>query len=211
MLCAFLVCALLFLVLKNEIIKKMEKGLETENYDLTIQTSNTFFAKYLIRIYILDIFRLRAYFLKKDVANFESKLDEIIHNPRLRKSEREDVMELYYHTFLIKKNEKYCTQLLAEIKATGKEKFIKPNEMAYEVVFQSRTDLIQEMEDMINSKAYSGIPLGMLTYCIALQYEALKDYEQAELNFRTSLVCFHPNSIYAKSAREHMEQLEQYL
>lgn len=198
-------------IVKQRIYKKMQSALDNGDYDGVITAAGSFFAKYLYRPYVLDLFRIRAYYLKKDVENFETLLRKMVVNDAYKPAERKEVMELYYHTFLFKENQKYCDELLEAIKQTKDEKMIAYDGKLYEIVFQDRTDMIEEMEEMINSKKYYGIPLGMILYGIALQYEKLADYEQAEVNFRTSLSCFYPDSIYAEAARMHMNAAEDHL
>ena len=106
-------------IVKQRIYKKMQSALDSGDYDGVITAAGSFFAKYLYRPYVLDLFQIRAYYLKKDVENFETLLRKMVVNDAYKPAERKEVMELYYHTFLFKENQKYCDELLEAIKQTS--------------------------------------------------------------------------------------------
>lgn len=56
-------------------------------------------------------------------------------------------------------------------------------------------------------KKYYGFPLGVIVYYMAMQYLALDDKEHALTLFKSTLVCFHPKSIYIPFVNEYIEKL----
>lgn len=132
----------------------------------------------------------------------------MIHNYNYGDENKKEFLTTYYHTFLLKKNQKYADLLLEGIRETRDQRYIVYNEQAYEVVFHKRSDLLEIMDQQIDSKKYYGFPLGVIVYYMAIQYLYLNDKEHALIYFKNALVCFHPKSIYVPFVKDYIKQLE---
>ena len=129
----------------------------------------------LLGEYVCDLYKLRVINVTKDEEKFEKMLIHMLDTTYPRPDDKQSFLETYFHTFLIKGNRKYADWILKEIKKTGDEAFIHYNENAYAVMLDGRTDLIEEMDEDINSKRYYGFALGVILVMISKQYSALGD------------------------------------
>ena len=79
----------------------------------------------LLGEYVCDLYKLRVYYLTKEVDKFEKVLKHMLKAEKYRPDDRESFLEIYFHTFLIKGNRKYADWILDAIRKTGNEKFIR--------------------------------------------------------------------------------------
>lgn len=200
--------ALVYLGMKQFSLNNMKKALNRQDYETAIKIADMKMSRKLLGDFVCDLHKIRAYYLAKDVENFDEMLDEMIHNYNYGEENKKEFLTTYYHTFLLKKNQKYADLLLEGIRETRDQSYILYNEQAYEVLFHKRSDLLEIMDKQIDSKKYYGFPLGVIVYYMAIQYLYLNDKEHALIYFKNALVCFHPKSIYVPVVKDYIKQLE---
>ena len=161
-----------------------------------------------LKDYTCDLYKIKAYYLDKNVEKFDKMLEYIIKTDYNNPEDKKAFLELYYHTFILKENKKYADILLKEISKSEDKNFVKYNQQAYEVMINKRNDLAEEMDKQIDSKKFYGFSLGVILYMIAIQYERLEDSKRAITYFKNAIVCFNPREKYSISAKKHIEQLE---
>ena len=162
----------------------------------------------LLGEYVCDLYKLRVYYLTKEVDKFEKVLKHMLKAEKYRPDDRESFLEIYFHTFLIKGNRKYADWILDAIRMTGNEKFIRYNEESYAVMLDKRSDLIDKMEEDINSKLYYGFALGVVLFMVAKQYSYLGDNRNALEYMRSAKACFHPKAVYMPVVDKYLEEAE---
>lgn len=162
----------------------------------------------LLGEYVCDLYKLRVYYLTKEVDKFEKVLKHMLKAEKYRPDDRESFLEIYFHTFLIKGNRKYANWILDAIRKTGNEKFIRYNEESYAVMLDKRSDLIDKMEEDINSKLYYGFALGVVLFMVAKQYSYLGDNRNALEYMRSAKACFHPKAVYMPVVDKYLEEAE---
>ena len=199
--------ALLYVGMKQFCLNNLKSALNKQDYSTVVKVADMKVSRRLLNHFHCDLYKIRAYYLAKDVENFDILLDQMIRNHDYKEDDKKEFLTTYYHTFLLKKNQKYADILLQGIKDTKDRTYAIYNEQAYEVVFHHRTDLIETMDKQIDSKKYYGFPLGVIVYYMAVQYLALDDKEHALIFFKNALVCFHPKSIYIPFVNEYIEKL----
>ncbi len=199
---------LLYQVLKRIALSMLQKSLSKQDYATVITVADMGLNRRLLKDYLCDLYKLRAYYLDKNEDEFDKQLDHMIQQKGYKLEDKKDFLTNYFHTFLIKENKKYANKLLKGIQLIGDSDFSIYNEQAYEVIFEKRTDLIDTMVDEINSKKYYGFPLGVIVYTIARQYLYLNDMEHALIYFQNALVCFHPKSIYVPVINDYIKELQ---
>ena len=153
----------------------MNVGLKNKDSVLVEKTADMWITRKLLGEYVCDLYKLRVLYVTKDEEKFEKMLIHMLDTTYPRPDDKQSFLETYFHTFLIKGNRKYADWILKEIKKTGDEAFIHYNENAYAVMLDGRTDLIEEMDEDINSKRYYGFALGVILVMISKQYSALGD------------------------------------
>ena len=70
----------------------------------------------LLGEYVCDLYKLRVYYLTKEVDKFEKVLKHRLKAEKYRPDDRESFLEIYFHTFLIKGNRKYADWILDAIR-----------------------------------------------------------------------------------------------
>ena len=182
----------------------MNLGLKDKDSILVEKTADMQMTRKLLGDYACDLYKLRAYYITKDADKFEEMLRHMLEAEYKRPDDKKSFLETYFHTFLIKGNRKYADWILDEIKKTGDESFIHYNENSYAVMLDGRNDLIEEMEEDVNSKRYYGFALGTILFMISKQFTSLGDHKNALVYMQSAKACFHPKAVY-------MPVVEQYL
>lgn len=201
---------IIYQIVKRYILNSLIKALHNRNYEHAIQLSNKSLSNKVLSESVCDLFRLKAFAGLKDEVKFKTEIDKALEKKYPLEKEKE-FLELYFHKFLLDNDEKYANKFLDKIELLQDTKFTRYNKQAFEVIINKRTDLLDEMIDEIETGGYSGFPLGIVVYMIAMQYLYLNDKENARSYFYNSLTCFHPRSMYALSAKEHVDRLTKEL
>ena len=202
-------CYLGVQVFKNFQLRQMNTGLKGKDYETVEKLADMPMSRRLLGEYTCDLYKLRALYLAQDTDRFEDMLHRMIAATYKNPADKKSFLEQYFHTFLLKENQKYADWLLEAIRQSGDEKLIRYTEQAYEVIFNKRTDLIETMDAQIDAKQYYGFPLGVVLFMIGKQYEYLDDEENAGSYYRSAKVCFHPKALYIPVIRENLKRLGQ--
>ena len=199
---------LIFQGIKNFQLRSMNTGLKKRDADMVERVADMGISRKLLGEYVCDLYKLRAYYITKDTEKFEETLQYMLGQAYRDKTEKESFLETYFHTFLIKGNRKYADWILEEIRKTEDEPFIRYNEMSYAVMLDERSDLIDEMEEEINSKKYYGFALGAILFMVAKQYAYLQDKKNAVTYYQSAKACFHPKSVYMPVVDKCLKEAE---
>lgn len=202
-------CYLGIQVFKNFQLRQLNVSMKAKDYETVEKLADMSMARKLLGDYTCDLYKLRALYLAQDTARFEEMLQHMIAATYKNPADKKSFLEQYFHTFLLKENQKYADWLLEAIRQSGDEKLIRYTEQAYEVIFNKRTDLIETMDAQIDAKQYYGFPLGVVLFMIGKQYEYLGDEENAGSYYRSAKVCFHPKALYIPVIRESLKRLGQ--
>ena len=196
-------------VMKNFQLRQLNGSLGRKDYETVEKLADMPMSRRLLGEYTCDLYKLRALYLARDTERFEEMLRHMIAATYKNPADKKSFLEQYFHTFLLKENQKYVDWLLDAIRKTGDEKFIRYTEQAYEVMINKRSDLIDTMDAQIDAKQYYGFPLGVILFMIAKQFEYLGDEENAGINYRNAKVCFPPKAIYIPVIQESLKRLGQ--
>lgn len=197
-----------FQIVKKFLLNSLDSSIRKKDYQLTEKLSDMSISRRFLKDYTCDLYKIKAYYLDKNVEKFDKMLEYIIKTDYNNPEDKKVFLELYYHTFILKENKKYADILLKEISKSEDKNFVKYNQQAYEVMINKRNDLAEEMDKQIDSKKFYGFSLGVILYMIAIQYERLEDSKRAITYFKNAIVCFNPREKYSISAKKHIEQLE---
>ncbi len=197
-----------FQIIKKFLLNNLDSSIKKRDYLLTEKLSDMSLSRRFLGNYTCDLYKIKSYYLDKNVAKFDDMLKHIIETDYKNPEEKKSFLVLYYHTFILKENKKYADILLNEIRKNEDENFVKYNQQAYDVMINKRNDLTEEMDKQIDSKKFYGFSLGVILYMIAIQYERLGDNKHAVTYFKNAIVCFSPKEKYVMLAKEHIEKLE---
>lgn len=199
---------LIFQGVKNFQLHNLNMSLKRRDSETVEKIADMGMSRRLLGEYVCDLYKLRVYYLIKEVDKFEKVLKHMLKAEKYRPDDRESFLEIYFHTFLIKGNRKYADWILDAIRKTGNEKFIRYNEESYAVMLDKRSDLIDKMEEDINSKLYYGFALGVVLFMVAKQYSYLGDNRNALEYMRSAKACFHPKAVYMPVVDKYLEEAE---
>ena len=199
---------LIFQGVKNFQLHNLNMSLKRRDSETVEKIADMGMSRRLLGEYVCDLYKLRVYYLTKEVDKFEKVLKHMLKAEKYRHDDRESFLEIYFHTFLIKGNRKYADWILDAIRKTGNEKFIRYNEESYAVMLDKRSDLIDKMEEDINSKLYYGFALGVVLFMVAKQYSYLGDEKNALEYMRSAKACFHPKAVYMPVVDRYLEEAE---
>ena len=199
---------LIFQGVKNFQLHNLNMSLKRRDSETVEKIADMGMSRRLLGEYVCDLYKLRVYYLTKEVDKFEKVLKHMLKAEKYRPDDRESFLEIYFHTFLIKGNRKYADWILDAIRKTGNEKFIRYNEESYAVMLDKRSDLIDKMEEDINSKLYYGFALGVVLFMVAKQYSYLGDNKNALEYMRSAKACFHPKAVYMPVVDKYLSEAE---
>ena len=199
---------LIFQGVKNFQLHNLNMSLKRRDSETVEKIADMGMSRRLLGEYVCDLYKLRVYYLTKEVDKFEKVLKHMLKAEKYRPDDRESFLEIYFHTFLIKGNRKYADWILDAIRKTGNEKFIRYNEESYAVMLDKRSDLIDKMEEDINSKLYYGFALCVVLFMVAKQYSYLGDNRNALEYMRSAKACFHPKAVYMPVVDKYLEEAE---
>lgn len=201
-------CYFIYQIFKKFLLNNLDSSIAKKDYKLTETLSEMPMARRFLGEYICDLYKIKSYYLDKNVAKFDKMLEHVIATEYKNPDDKKSLLLLYYHTFILKENEKYTTRILDELKKYPDENFVKYNVQAYEVMINKRNDLIDEMDKQIDSKKFYGFSLGVILYMIAVQYERITDYKRAMTYYNDCIVCFNPNEKYVELAKKRAQELK---
>lgn len=199
---------LIFQGVKNFQLHNLNMSLKRRDSETVEKIADMGMSRRLLGEYVCDLYKLRVYYLTKEVDKFEKVLKHMLKAEKYRPDDKESFLEIYFHTFLIKGNRKYADWILDAIRKTGNEKFIRYNEESYAVMLDKRSDLIDKMEEDINSKLYYGFALGVVLFMVAKQFSYLGDDRNALEYMRSAKACFHPKAVYMPVVDKYLEEAE---
>lgn len=195
-------------IVKKFLLSNLDSSIMKKDYSLTEKMSDMPFSRRVLGDYTCDLYKIKAYYLDKNIEKFDEMLIHILKNDYKNPEDKKAFIVLYYHIFILKENKKYADILLNEINKYEDENFKKYNQQAYEVMINKRNDLTEEMDKQIDSKKFYGFSLGVILYMIAIQYERLGDNKRAITYFQNAIVCFNPKEKYVSFSKEHIKKLE---
>ena len=199
---------LIFQGVKNFQLHNLNMSLKRRDSETVEKIADMGMSRRLLGEYVCDLYKLRVYYLTKEVDKFEKVLRHMISAKNYRDDDKESFLETYFHTFLIKGNRKYADWLLAAIRETGNQKFIRYSEESYAVMLDKESGLIDQMTEDINSKLYYGFALGVVLFMVAKQYSYLGDDKNALEYMRSAKACFHPKAVYMPVVDKYLREAE---
>ena len=199
---------LIFQGIKNFQLHNLNESLRKRDGETVERIADMGMTRRLLGEYVCDLYKLRVFYVTKEEEKFEKVLKHMLKAEKYRPDDRESFLETYFHTFLIKGNRKYADWILEAIRKTGNQKFIHYSEESYAVMLDKRSDLIDKMEEDINSKLYYGFALGVVLFMVAKQYSYLGDDRNALEYMRSAKACFHPKAVYMPVVDRYLEEAE---
>ncbi len=199
---------LIFQGIKNFQLHNLHESLRKRDRETVERIADMGMTRRLLGEYVCDLYKLRVFYVTKEADKFEKVLKHMLKAEKYRPDDRESFLETYFHTFLIKGNRKYADWILEAIRKTGNQKFIRYSEESYAVMLDKRSDLIDKMEEDINSKLYYGFALGVVLFMVAKQYSYLGDDRNALEYMRSAKACFHPKAVYMPVVDRYLEEAE---
>ena len=199
---------LIFQGIKNFQLHNLNESLRKRDSETVERIADMGMTRRLLGEYVCDLYKLRVFYVTKEEEKFEKVLKHMLKAEKYRPDDRESFLETYFHTFLIKGNRKYADWILEAIRKTGNQKFIHDSEESYAVMLDKRSDLIDKMEEDINSKLYYGFALGVVLFMVAKQYSYLGDDRNALEYMRSAKACFHPKAVYMPVVDRYLEEAE---
>lgn len=201
---------LIYHILKQSILHLFTSAMSHKDYEKVIKFSNKSLPNRMLSEYVCDLFRIKAIAGSRGEVEFKKEIDlDLVKSYPLEK--KKEFLELYYHHFLIKEDRDYALKFLKNIENLNDAKFLKYNRQAYEVIINKRSDLINEMNEEIETDGYYGFALGVVVFMIGMQYLYLNNKDDARSYFYNSLTCFHPKSIYTALIKKHVDELTKEL
>lgn len=199
---------LIFQGIKNFQLHNLNESLRKRDSETVERIADMGMTRRLLGEYVCDLYKLRVFYVTKEEDKFEKLLKHMLKAEKYRPDDRESFLETYFHTFLIKGNRKYADWILEAIRKTGNQKFIRYSEESYAVMLDKKSDLIDKMEEDINSKLYYGFALGVVLFMVAKQYSYLGDDRNALEYMRSAKACFHPKAVYMPVVDRYLEEAE---
>ena len=199
---------LIFQGIKNFQLHNLNESLRKRDSETVERIADMGMTRRLLGEYVCDLYKLRVFYVTKEEEKFEKVLKHMLKAEKYRPDDRGSFLETYFHTFLIKGNRKYADWILEAIRKTGNQKFIHYSEESYAVMLDKRSDLIDKMEEDINSKLYYGFALGVVLFMVAKQYSYLGDDRNALEYMRSAKACFHPKAVYMPVVDRYLEEAE---
>lgn len=199
---------LIFQGIKNFQLHNLNESLRKRDSETVERIADMGMTRRLLGEYVCDLYKLRVFYVTKEEEKFEKVLKHMLKAEKYRPDDRESFLETYFHTFLIKGNRKYADWILEAIRKTGNQKFIHYSEESYAVMLDKRSDLIDKMEEDINSKLYYGFALGVVLFMVAKQYSYLGDNTNALIYMQSAKSCFHPNAVYMPVVEKYLSKAD---
>ena len=195
-------------MIRKSKLKMINACLEAKNYDAVISMAENKWNRKMLLSHTCDLYLLRASFLKMETFEFLSVLFNVYKN-EVNEENKKDIMETYYHLYLYQKNEEAAQAILDKIMNSTDVNFKKVSQYAFDVNFHKNSEDLEEMEALVET--LRSFELGACAYYIGEQYEQMGNWEMAQAYFQSCLGCFNESHYYAKSAKEHVEELTKKL
>ncbi len=193
--CILFLLGLTYLLMRIIFLKGLNHALKQEDYQAVRILLKKSQAKWLLSDYLRDLYQARVYYLSKDEESLISHLRYMM-NKSYEKTDEEQYLALYYHTFLTQGNYDPALELLEQIYQCENDKLIRYCDWTRDVLLNHRNDLCDEIIAALDNKDYYGFPLGTCAYLIAVQKKRLGAYEEAILWFDAAKDVLQPQDLY---------------
>lgn len=194
-------------ILKNFYLKSLIRTSDTGDLDAINSIIDMPFIKLILSQYVCDLYKLKVLYRSGRMIEFENFLNHML-KANYKEEDKKSFLELYFHTFIVKNDEKYAKMVLDTIKETNDVILERYCNWSYEVFFNNRTDFIDEMDKIMDTKDYYGFSLGAIIFAMAKQYELLGDKQNAYLYYYNSKLVFHTSSVYYPLIEPKLKELE---
>ena len=191
-------------MIRKSRLKTIDAALSAKNYDVVINMAQVKMNRRLMTPYICDLYYLRAYYFKSPDERFLPHLFEV-YKRHSDEGNRKELLEIYYHLYLNKKDQTCAKQILDKIETTGNENFIRVSQYAYDIMFLQQSDDLKDMEELVEK--LRGFDVGVAAYYIGMQYEHLGNLEMAQAYYNSCEGCFNKTHYYATQAKEKVKEL----
>ncbi len=194
-------------VIKSIYLKALIKTSNTGDIDAINSLLSMPFITLLLSQYVCDLYKLKVLYKTNRMYEFEDFLKYML-KAEYKEDDKKTFLELYFHTFVVKNNEKYAKMILDTIKEVNDEKMVKYCNWSYEVFFNNKTEYLEEMDKILDTKDYYGFTLGAIIYAMARQYELLGDLQNAYLYYYNAKLVFHTSAVYYPLIEPKLKELE---
>lgn len=202
--------AIAFMVYKQSSVKRLNKSIQTKDYAKVIELCEKSAYQKAVGKFNCELYRLKAIYNSRNEDERRSALEEALGKD-YTDEDKEEILDLYFHIYLQRKDRQYCDKLMEFIDKIDDATFKMYQKWAYDVVLNERTDLIKEMDDAIEDKRMKGFGLGVAAYMIGLSYYYLENWESSRSYFYSSISCFHPGNMYVELAKKYVNELNEKL
>lgn len=203
---------ILYLYLKRRLLNKLNDYVKKNNGNEIRSLLTEKHTHFFLSEYICDLYFSKSFLIDQDIKSLKKKLREMFKKD-YQKTENNDYLSLYYHYFINRKDEPFIDEMLERIEKEHDVHLFRYCTWTKLVLIKHNNNLISEMEEAIEHKDYSGFPLGVITYLIGIQYEALQKYSDALLWYETAITVFQKKDFYynnalmlAKNLNERLEK-----
>jgi len=197
-----------FQIVKNMQINSLSSSLKKKDYETVVKIADMPMARRFVGKFSCDLYKLRAFYLSKNVEKFDNMLSYMIDTEYKNEQDKKSFLEEYFHVFLVKENKKYSKQILDAMRKLEDDKLLTYCEQSYQVMIEKKTDLIEVMDEEIEGKYYYGSRLGIILFMIAKQYEYLDNKEKALLYYHSASLVFYKKDFYMPLVKKEMEKLQ---
>ena len=194
-------------ILKNFYLKSLIRTSETGDLDAINAMLSMPLIKVVLSDYVCDLYKLKVLYRTRRMIEFEEFLNYML-KADYKEENKKSFLELYFHTFVVKNEQKYAKIVFDTIKETNDVILERYCNWSYEVFFNNRTDFIDEMDKIMDTKDYYGFTLGAIIFAMARQYELLGDKQNAYLYYYNSKLVFHTSAVYYPLIEPKLQELE---
>lgn len=100
--------ALVYLGMKQFSLNNMKKALNRQDYETAVKISDMKVSRRLLGEFVCDLHKIRAYYLAKDVENFDELLNKMIHNYNYGDENKKRISNHILSYFPFEKESKIC-------------------------------------------------------------------------------------------------------
>lgn len=202
------VIGFLYLVFRNQKLRLLNKAVKVNDVDEILRLVEDHKVQKVFSKYILDLYKAKGYFLKKDEIKLKEHLRLMFQNDYEIDDEKQ-YLTLYYHIFINKKDISFVDEMLERIKQCSDVSFVQHCVWTKAVLLECANDSVEAISKAIDEKQYNGFLLGSAVYMIALQRKRLGNVKEAKEWFAAALDVLRPSDFYYNEVKAECDLVEE--
>ena len=162
------------MIMKKKVIKQLLVDIEQEQFDTFFKRLDSFWARFSIKPYDLEVLRLNGLLAQNnDAQQIYAQFSKIM-DKKQKDGQKASVLSRMFYYYLEHADEQNCHKIIKELEELKFDKLALQCNIQYSVLLKKESKYINEVKSQIHAMKESGntdpYQMGSLEYLVGIQY-----------------------------------------